>query len=377
MVEDKKLAIVVHGFFSDSFGGVPVFIRNLAEEFAGRGYGAFVVTKSRTRRYVVSQPANGMKVYEIPVHIAGWFPSLSFLSFIGFWFSLFVYSPRIFRVEKPLCIHGHGVVYGGVQSVVLGKVLNVPTVVTVHGLDRRLSRTMAVFLKRADLIVVQTNAMREKLIRSGFREKSIVEIPNGIRRQTHADTRISKRIRVLFVGRFDTFREPLLFVNSAYEALMGGFEGEFVMIGDGPLYPETMRRIRELGIQDRVILTGRLDNLSEHYANADVYVACSPIENYSSLSLLEAMSFGLAIIATDVGETRRIAEDKVNAILCRAESRSISSALLRLQNQPNLIVVLGKKNLKLIADEFDIQLMTDRYENAFKGVMDGRNRRRI
>jgi glycosyltransferase involved in cell wall biosynthesis len=74
--------------------------------------------------------------------------------------------------------------------------------------------------------------------------------------------------------------------------------GKLLIIGDGPLRPALEERIAVYGLQDRVILTGFLDNPFPLLANAQIFVLPSNAEGFPN-GLVEAMSTATAVISTN------------------------------------------------------------------------------
>ncbi len=87
-----------------------------------------------------------------------------------------------------------------------------------------------------------------------------------------------------------------------------------LLIGDGPIRARVMRRAAELGIADRVRVTGWLPDARAAVAACDALVLSSLWEGYG-IALIEGMCSGLPYVATDVGGIPEIARDGVEALL--------------------------------------------------------------
>ena len=74
------------------------------------------------------------------------------------------------------------------------------------------------------------------------------------------------------------------------------------MVGEGPLTPDLKRLAGELGIEQRVDFFGRAEpsQIAEVLRESDVFVLSSLSENMP-LAVLEALSCGLPVAATNVG----------------------------------------------------------------------------
>ena len=76
-------------------------------------------------------------------------------------------------------------------------------------------------------------------------------------------------------------------------------------------------------------------------AQTKIFLSLQKTNNYPSQSLLEAMASGCAIIATDVGETRRLL-DETRSILIPYDAVYLKSAIEKLMNDQALRLQLGK-----------------------------------
>src|SRR5262249_3744481 len=80
------------------------------------------------------------------------------------------------------------------------------------------------------------------------------------------------------------------------------------VVGDGPERSAPEAQARTLGIADRVRFVGEVADPSPYYARARLFVFPSWAEGLSN-ALLEAMAFGLPVVATRVGGNVDLVED--------------------------------------------------------------------
>jgi len=106
------------------------------------------------------------------------------------------------------------------------------------------------------------------------------------------------------------------------------------ILGDGHLRPELERLAKELGISDRVIFTGRIEDVSGYLARLQVGVICSDSEGLSN-ALLEYMFRGVAAVATEVGGNTELVEHGVTGLSVPPDNpQALADALIRLIEQP-------------------------------------------
>jgi glycosyltransferase involved in cell wall biosynthesis len=83
-----------------------------------------------------------------------------------------------------------------------------------------------------------------------------------------------------------------------------------LLLGDGSLRPRLLATIAAAGMQDRIHIAGRVDemDLPGYFREADVYVTASHSDG-SSVTLLQAMACGLPAIASDIPSNAEWVED--------------------------------------------------------------------
>lgn len=210
----------------------------------------------------------------------------------------------------------------------------IPLVVTVHtsarhtlvacdARSRRVKRWGGALegraVLRADAVLTLTERMRTLAIEDGADPARVHVIPSGVR----ADEWLGRppdpfahlgRPRVLFVGRLAFQKGVITLVEAAAQL---GQDAEVVLVGDGPDRAAVEQRVAELGLEDRVTLTGFVAHheVPSVLRHGDVLVLPSTYEELGSV-LLEGMRAGLAIVASDTGGIPEIVHDGESGLLC-------------------------------------------------------------
>ena len=124
----------------------------------------------------------------------------------------------------------------------------------------------------------------------------------------------------------------------------------FNVIGDCQEHKGYYAYVKDLviryGLSTKVVFHGRVtsDDIEEFYRNANIFVFPSRHEGYGMV-LLEAMSFALPIVATDIPTTREIVVNNVNGYLCSVDDATcLSKKIKKLLNNRNLQMQIGKEN---------------------------------
>ena len=105
---------------------------------------------------------------------------------------------------------------------------------------------------------------------------------------------------ILFSGKYISKKRPLdLLMAFHYSNISNSI---LVLMGEGELRQELEKYILENNLNDKVILTGFINQtlISNYYSIADIFVMCSGPGETWGLSVNEAMNFGLKIIVSDI-----------------------------------------------------------------------------
>jgi len=104
----------------------------------------------------------------------------------------------------------------------------------------------------------------------------------------------------------------------------------------------------------------------EVLSRTKIFLSIQQTENYPSQSLLEAMACGCAIVATDVGETRRLLDESC-AVLIPPSSDHLVEAIMRLINDPGRRQRLGLAARKRIFHEHTLERFSEYFEKMILG----------
>ncbi len=114
---------------------------------------------------------------------------------------------------------------------------------------------------------------------------------------------------VISVGRLERVKDPLAALEAFRRSLGEDPASRVVFVGAGELAPAITTRARELGLDERIILTGLIprDDVFVLCADADVFVSTSHGEGLP-VAVLEAMAAGCPVILSDIPPHRELAE---------------------------------------------------------------------
>jgi glycosyltransferase involved in cell wall biosynthesis len=126
--------------------------------------------------------------------------------------------------------------------------------------------------------------------------------------------------------------------------------------GTGSGVEETRRLVEQFGLGGRVEFTGWLqaERKQATLAGATMFVLPSFVEGMP-MALLEAMSFGLPVIATPVGGVPEIVTHGLDGLLVPAgDIDALAAAITRLASDPELRARLGRAARETVAKRFSL-----------------------
>jgi glycosyltransferase involved in cell wall biosynthesis len=133
---------------------------------------------------------------------------------------------------------------------------------------------------------------------------------------------------------------------------------KLIVIGSGSLLKANKKIAQKLGIEKDVIFTGFVANFKPLLKKADVFVFPTLEEGAGSLSILEAMKEGKAIITTKCdGIPEDIENNKSGILIPKMDVKTLANKMLELANNPKMIKSLGKGAKKRYAEKFSLKYM--------------------
>jgi glycosyltransferase involved in cell wall biosynthesis len=230
----------------------------------------------------------------------------------------FAYVPAVLAVARRLrregtpvdVLHAH-IHWMAWPAMIVGAILRRPFVVTENSSEwpRRTMRRGAVLraraaFRRAALVTPVSAALQRAIEAYGVRAQFRV-VPNTVdtrlfhpafESKERAQARLVNVALHVEVKALDVLLRAFAQVAAERSALT------LTMIGDGPLTPDLKRLASELGVDSRVHFAGRAEpsEIARALRQADVFVLSSLSENMP-LAVLEALSCGVPVVATNVG----------------------------------------------------------------------------
>jgi len=127
-----------------------------------------------------------------------------------------------------------------------------------------------------------------------------------------------EKITLIFVGRFAKEKNPHIPILVAKALKEKGYNVNLNLVGDGELKADIEELIQKLGLNESVKMFGWIKDrrrLFEILRESDILVFTSKPGEGLGLTILEAMSQGLPVIATKCGGPEEVIKDGINGYL--------------------------------------------------------------
>ncbi len=264
---------------------------------------------------------------------------------------------HLLRKERPAVLHSYLGVPNILATVLKPLVPGTRIVWGVRASDMDLSRydwlsRLAYSLECrlahfADLIIANSHAGAIYAIKNGFPSKRIVVIPNGIDTQHFRfDPQGRERLRaewhvredallIGLVARIDPMKDHAMFLQAANLLAAQYPRLRFVCVGNGaPDYSEHLKQIAiALGLRERMIWAGALDDMAAVYSALDIFCSSSAYGEGFSNTIGEAMACSVPCVVTDVGDSALIVGD-TGSIVPPGDHSALAAAIGRLIDLP-------------------------------------------
>ena len=271
--------------------------------------------------------------------------------------------------ERPDILHAHSPCLNGLAALRVGRRHSLPVVYECRafwedaavdhgtcregGLRYRLTRALETrVFRQADAVTTICEGLRSDILARGIPREQVTVIPNAVdvdlfRRHRQRDPELVRRLglenkQVLgFIGSFYAYEGLSLLLEAMPQVLAQAPDVRLLLVGGGPRESTLHQQERELGVEDKIVFTGRVphDQVQQYYDLVDILVyprlPMRLTELVTPLKPLEAMAQGRMVLASDVGGHKELISDGVNGNLFRAgDPESLVKAILMLLQHP-------------------------------------------
>lgn len=243
-------------------------------------------------------------------------------------------------------------------------------------MDRRL-------IKKTDCLVGNSRSVVEFYRGLGVPEEKLACIPNGVdapealppidrekRRAILAELDFPPESFVVgYIGRLAKQKrvEDLIWAVETMRQIRPQLR--LVIVGDGPERERLENFASDVGVTDCIRFLGHRNDASQWLELFDVFCLASSFEGMSN-SLMEAMSVGKPVIASDIPANRELVVQSETGFLPKlADTVGIMQFLRRLIDEPGLTEKLGLAGRQRIQQFFSVTRMVDAYADIYRKLL--------
>ncbi len=304
---------------------------------------------------------------------------------------------RVFRCFKILfsilmrhkydIIHSNGY-FADILGVSVAKMLRIPHVSTCHGYiaaDRNLAIYNALdrfFLRFSTKIIAVSNSIKIALINSGVKASRIKIIKNAVpididsaifvrnRHETRQIVGVDDNDFVVgYIGRLSEEKGIKYLIEAIATLSLSGLLLKLLLTGDGPSEKVLKEMVKRKGLERVVIFTGFQSDIVPWISAIDVFALPSLTEG-TPMALLEAMSFGIPVVASAVGGIPQVIEQGKNGILVPpGKSDDIANAILDMFRNNGLRTNISEAAKETIKSKFNLNVWVQKIESVYLEVI--------
>jgi len=242
-------------------------------------------------------------------------------------------------------------------------------------------------LQRAAAVTTICEGLRKDIIQRGISDERVTVIPNAVdieRFSTDGQPDLSLQQKYAlqgklvlgFIGSFYAYEGLSLLLQAMPEIINRVPDACLLLVGGGPEEQRLKAMINDCGLQDNVIMTGRVphDDVQKYYNLVDVFIYprlnMRLTDLVTPLKPLEAMAQGRLVLASDVGGHRELIEPGENGELFEAGSASAlaDKAVDLLQHRDNW-QHLRETGRKFVETERNWAASVARYKGVYAGAL--------
>jgi PEP-CTERM/exosortase A-associated glycosyltransferase len=310
---------------------------------------------------------------------------------------------EVAAAERPDILHAHSPALNGLAALRAGRHLGLPVVYecrafwedaavdhgtsTEGGLRYRATRALETrVFRRANAVTTICEGLRGDIVARGIVADKVTVIPNAVNIEEFGQARepdpalreqlglVDKRV-LGFIGSFYAY-EGLPLLVEALPAILASDPGvRLLLVGGGPDEARIRERSRALGVEEAIVLTGRVPHreVQAYYDLVDILVyprlPMRLTDLVTPLKPLEAMAEGRLVVASDVGGHRELIEDGVTGRLFKAgDAGALAATIVALLGDREAWPAFHAAGRRYVAEERNWGASVARYEAVYQGL---------
>ncbi|MCM2674357.1 N-acetyl-alpha-D-glucosaminyl L-malate synthase BshA [Alkalicoccobacillus plakortidis] len=362
-------------------GGSGVVATELGKQLAGKGHDVHFITSS------------------IPFRLDRVYPNVYYHEVQVNQYAVFQHPPydltlaskmaEVIDREKLDILHVHYAVPHAICAILAKQMASHPVkiVTTLHG---------------TDITILGVDRTLKPLIKFGIETSdAVTAVSDNLISQTHELVQTSKKIQTVYnfidereyrpvesgdlKERYGIQEHEAVFIHisnfrpvkriqdviRSFSLIRKSIKAKLLLIGDGQDLPAARDLIRQLELENEVLVLGSQKHLAELLSISDIMLLLSEKESFG-LVALEAMACGVPVIGTNIGGIPEVIRDGVTGYLCEVgDVEAVSKKAVQLLDDPVIHKQFRQAAREDVLKRFHADKIVAEYEAIYKHVIEG------
>jgi len=242
---------------------------------------------------------------------------------------------------------------------------------TFHSIPRKDTNHLELFfekmfVKKKKLLFVGISDKITDIASKIYKKANIKTIFNGVMLKKN-NSLSTKKYTFICIASFTAVKNHKLLFDAFFKHLLLHPNDTLVCVGDGELLDYYKNFIKNEGYDSKVFFTGAVDDVCSYLNESKIFVLSSTREG-NPISILEAMSCGLPIIAPNIGGIPDVVRDNENGILFESNNvDELSNAMSKVMTKYKFY----STNNRTKSSNFNIKKTAIEYFDYFQDLKDG------
>jgi len=370
----KRILVVDH---AEIVGGAELYVLELFERLNRERYSVCFVTSSIALQNLIKQ-----KGFECELFTSGRLKTANPVALAYNVFSTFRKLKSILKIRQSDLIQTN-TVRMHIIGALLAYILHKPLVWIIHSYDfnKFLFKILSpipktiIFVSQSvqqGYISVIPKNNKTFVLTNGFNFDLLKMVDRSFVPRTYSVNNTTKVIGM--IGRIERQKGQEYFIRSIPLILNKYPDVLFLVVGDPnknqmDYYEQLCNLVKKLGIENKVVFSGHINNIYDLIGGVDVLVAPSTGDESFGRILMEALALECPVVATRVKGYTDIIEDRISGLIVPiADSVAIANAVNEIFANPELAVKMVSHGRKKIQDNYDLRESTRKYEKILVGI---------
>ncbi len=288
-------------------------------------------------------------------------------------------------------LHTHGY-FADIVGIPAAKSLKIPCVSTCHGFisnDIKLklyNRLDSFVLRLSDRVIAVSDGIKNDLVKSGIKELHVNVIFNAVHTNLDDMTFIrnrqikrqqsginEKEFVIGYIGRLSEEKGLEYLIKAVSMLNRSEISPKVLMIGEGAQIDELKGLVQDLNLENSVSFVGFQSDTESWMPALDVFVLPSMMEG-TPMSMLEAMSCRVPVIASAVGGVPAVIRSGKNGILVSpGKPAEIRDAICNIYENEDLRKSISTAALETISSKYNIKDWVGKIEAEYSDLINNKN----